>query len=152
MSFERAFATFRVSGERLYPGAVTKVLGLSPDLQYEKGKKYRRKSGGPELTGKTNLWYYSTNKHLTESTPLNEHVGFLLKTIMSNEAALRELIRESSAHAILTIFWSGPTDSKVPNVPGGLRAMLKSIPVKVETDFDTDTEPPTATGKSPIPA
>jgi hypothetical protein len=139
MSFEQAFATFRVAGTHLHPGAVTKILGLSPDLQYEKGEKYRRKIGGPELTGKTNLWYYSTNKHLSENEPLIQHVGMLLKTIKSNEGALKELIRESAAHATLTIFWSGRTDSKVPNV-ADLRAMLESIPVEVETDFDRDAE------------
>jgi Domain of unknown function (DUF4279) len=152
MSFEHAFATFRVAGAGLHPGAVTRVLGLPPDLQYEKGEKYRRKADGPELTGKTNLWYYSTDKHLSASEPVSHHVLFLLKRIMSNEAGLRELIRESSAHAVLTMFWSGPTGSTVPNVPEELRARLESIPVKVEIDFDTDGEPPTATGTSAIPA
>jgi hypothetical protein len=142
MSFEHAFATFRVAGAGLHPDAVTKVLGLSPDLQYEKGKKYRRKAGGPELTGKTNLWYYSTDKHLSNSAPLEEHVSFLLKMIFSNEAALKNLIKESSSHAVLTMFWSGPTASKVPPVPDKLVAMLHSIPVEVELDFDTDAEPP----------
>jgi hypothetical protein len=149
MSFEHAFATFRVAGAALHPGAVTKALGLAPDLQYEKGEKYRRKAGGPQLTGKTNLWYYSTDKHLSHSAPLEEHVIFLLKIIFSNQAALKSLIKESSAHAVLTMFWSGPTASKVPPMPDKLLAMLQSIPVKVEVDFDTDAEPPDANRKIP---
>jgi hypothetical protein len=75
--------------------------------------------------------------------------------IFPNEKGLRELIKESSAHAVLTMFWSGPPGFKAPITPDQLRELgerLQSIPVEVETDFDTDAEPPSATSKSPIQA
>jgi hypothetical protein len=136
MRSEHAFATFRIAGADLLPDLVTKILDLPPDLKYAKGDKYRRGSRSPELTAKSGLWFFSTDKFKDAS--FEDHVNFLTKTIFSHEHDLQNLIRVTSSHAVLTIFWSGPAGSKKPIVPDDIIRSLSSIPVKVETDFDTD--------------
>jgi hypothetical protein len=144
MNSEHAFATFRIAGPRLIPEEVTKILALRPDLHYAKGEKYRRRAGRPGLTGKTGLWYYSSDKLLQDDLPLEDHVNFLLKAILSHRDALRDLIKKTSSRAVLTIFWNGPDGAKKPSVPDFVRESLQTIPVEIESDFDTDEVPPDA--------
>ena len=141
MSFEHGFATFRIAGDHLHPDRVTKILGLPPKLKYAKGDTYRRGPRSPEAIAKTGMWFYSTDK----SNDISQ-VLLLLKIILSNVEELRKLIKESSSHAVLTLFWNGPAGSKLPVVPDSIIRDLSSIPVKVETDFDTDDDdlPPQA--------
>jgi hypothetical protein len=151
MNSEHAFATFRVAGPRLDPHEVTKIIGLKPDLQYTKGEKYRRKPDRPALIGKTGLWYFSSDKFLGDR-PLDAHVGLLWKLIVSHREELRELIKRTSSHAVLTMFWNGPPGAKKPSVPEELRKSLQSIPVEIETDFDTDEGPSSTSTTAPVRA
>jgi hypothetical protein len=146
MNSEHAFATFRIAGPRLIPEEVTRILALRPNLQYRKGEKYRRKAARPGLVGKTGLWYVSSDKLSNlQNLPLEAHVNFLSKMIYSHQDALRDLIKKTSSHAVLTIFWNGPPGAKKPTVPDfSLLESLRTIPVEIETDFDTDEVPPNA--------
>jgi hypothetical protein len=109
----------------------------------------------PRLIGKTGLWYFSTDRQVDDQR-LHAHVDFLLKMIFKHEDALRDLIKKTSSHAVLTMFWNGPLGAKMPIVPDQLdqlRKALQSIPVEIETDFDTDEEGPSSTStKAPVSA
>ena len=140
MRSERAFITFRVAGDKLVPEDVTKLLGLKPTLEYAKGARYRRAPNGPELTGRTGVWYFSTDMFMGK--PLEHHIGYLLDRFAGKEKLeqFKKFLRENSLHAILTCFWAGPPTQKAPIIPDRLRDFLKSIPVDLETDFDNDMD------------
>jgi hypothetical protein len=52
---EKAYATFRVAGDKLDPEQVTALLGMAPTRAYAKGQHYRRSERGQEVVGKTGL-------------------------------------------------------------------------------------------------
>jgi hypothetical protein len=144
MRSERAFATFRIAGDNLVPAQVTNLLGLQPTLAYAKGQSYKRKPRGPELIGKTGVWYYSTDT--LKSSHLEDHVKQLLSQIALDRSdrrtQLKRLLEQNSLHAVMTFFWAGPAGAEPPKISSEFIETLKSIPVDIEKDFDTDYEPP----------
>jgi hypothetical protein len=144
MKSERAFATFRIAGDNLVPAQVTKLLGLRPTLAYAKGESYKRSPKSPELIGRTGIWYYSTDTF--QSSHLADHVKWLLSQIAldhpERRTQLKRLLEQNFLHAVMTFFWAGPAGAKPPDIPSKLIETLKSIPVDIEKDFDTDYEPP----------
>jgi Domain of unknown function (DUF4279) len=144
MKSERAFATFRIAGDNLVPDQVTKLLGLQPTLAYAKGQSYKRSPKRPELIGRTGIWYYSTDTF--KSSHLADHLKLLLSQIALDHPErrnqLKRLLERNSLRAVMTFFWAGPAGAKPPSIPNQVVETLKSIPVDIERDFDTDYDPP----------
>jgi hypothetical protein len=142
MKCERAFATLRIAGGKLVPDKITELLGAAPALAYAKGEHYKRSPESGELTGKTGVWYYSTET--TETADLAKHAKEVLSLIVSDPeklTRLRRLLEQDSLRAVVTFFWAGVAGAKPPNIPDDLIEALESIPASVERDFNDDYEP-----------
>lgn len=137
MNSERTFATFRVAGDDLVPDKLTKLLGIDPTLAYAKGQHYRRRSGSPNLTGRTGVWFLSTDNNI-KSDRLTDHIEWLLSRLMPVQAKLSRFIDENSLHAVVTCFWHGPRGSLAPIIPKETHDLIEAIPAKLEEDFDSD--------------
>jgi hypothetical protein len=133
-----AFVTFRVAGDALDPDAVTKILEVDPTEAHRKGEKYGGKRSGRPVTARTGIWYFSTDR-LSDSSALGDHLAFVRGFLdASRRHGLHRFIRDRHLTATLTCFWHGQRGATPPAVPDDVRALLQSIPAKVETDFATD--------------
>jgi hypothetical protein len=56
----RAFATLRFTGDALDPDEISRVVKEQPTKAYRKGQIYRSGRHGPDVTGRTGVWYFST--------------------------------------------------------------------------------------------
>jgi hypothetical protein len=146
MNSERAFATFRIAGNSLRPQEVTELMGRQPTLSYAKGEKYQKKNR--TYVGRTGVWYISTDG-LVESNQLEDHVRFLfsvLKLSPDRLKSLRRLIDNQSLHAVMTVFWSGSPDARLPHsLPARdadtLFTLARDIPFRIERpDFANDLD------------
>jgi hypothetical protein len=98
---------------------------------------------GPEITGKTGVWYFSTRRKIP-SKVLSDHVDALVGLIFpfgDQDRRLRELCdimeRENlKAHA--TFFWRGPSDAKRPSVSHVATEPLHRLRADIEVDFATE--------------
>src|SRR5580698_3957562 len=79
---ESAFLTFRVTGDKLTPAEITKILRVPPVSAYSKGEKYSAGPRSMDLVGKTCVWYLSTDI-LVASNQLVDHLGVLLRILSS---------------------------------------------------------------------
>jgi hypothetical protein len=60
----RAFATLRFAGDALDPDEISRVVKEQPTKAYRKGQIYRSGPHGPNVIGRTGVWYFSTNEKL----------------------------------------------------------------------------------------
>lgn len=140
------FATFRVVGDTLVPDEVTRILKIVPSLAYAKGERYYAGPRTPNLIGRTGVWYLST-QGIVASDKLSDHLGFIVRLLQNGGAstapinALRQLLRRHDLRANVSCFWSGLAGARRPSIPRSVAATLKSLPAKIETDFESDAEP-----------
>src|SRR5215831_14521887 len=74
------FATLRFVGDALDPDEISEALKQKPKRAYRKGETYRPGPRGPELIGKTGLWYFSTDR-VIPSKDLGDHLDALIRLI-----------------------------------------------------------------------
>jgi hypothetical protein len=140
-----AFATFRVSGDELAPGEITKILKILPTKAYAKGEHYAGGPRSPDLVGRTGMWLFST-KGVVASDTVTDHLTFLARLLLpgSGEVGplprLQQIVRRRSLAVSLSCFWHGPVGARKPSVPRSITELLKLIPAEIETDFDTDEQ------------
>lgn len=136
-----AFATLRFVGDALDPDEISKTLGQRPKRAYLKGGRYKTSPRGPELSGKTGLWYLSTDD-LISSNNLKDHVGLLIRLISPfgddgrNLRQLREIMDKRNLQAHLTLFWRGPPGAERPSISSAETAVFRRLQADIETDFD----------------
>jgi hypothetical protein len=141
-----AFATLRVSGDDLVPAEVTKILKILPTKAYAKGEHYAGGPRSPDLTGRTGVWFFSTDT-VVAGNNLADHLSFLARLLLpgSGEAGpmprLQQLLRRRSLRVSVSCFWHGPADAKKPAIPRSFTDLLKLVPADIETDFDVDLGP-----------
>ena len=75
MSF-RAFATLRFAGDALDPDEISRVVKQQPTKAYRKGETYRSGPHGPDVTGRTGVWFFSTRRKVP-SKDLIDHLRAL---------------------------------------------------------------------------
>ncbi|HXQ52962.1 MAG TPA: DUF4279 domain-containing protein [Stellaceae bacterium] len=144
---QRAFATFRVVGDKLHPADITQILHTVPTFSFRKGEKYQPGDRSPVMAGKTGTWFFSTDR-VVASPRLDDHVTYLLKMILPHSGAtdqltaLRDLIHRKNLKAVVTLFWHGRSGSRKPSLPTTALDIFKLLPATVEVDFDADEEPP----------
>jgi hypothetical protein len=161
---KRAYATFRVTGDRLVPEQITDALCTFPTMSYRKGEKYvPGKHSGPVL-GRTGVWFLTTDK-IVAGKNLTDHIAFLFgmlapemplsapvvlpqigAVVFSRVPNVRmkelsRLLKERELTSVVTLFWHGRPGARTPSVPKPFSSMLRAIPVAIETDFDTDEKP-----------
>lgn len=140
-SLPAAFASLRLSGDRLEPARVTEALKTAPTIAYRKGEVYKR-SRGREARGRTGVWLLSSENHVL-SSDLNDHLDYLLKIVFPdcNEdrlTALRDPMRDYGLEADVSCFWHGERGARPPVIRDDIRDRLARIPAEFELDLDTD--------------
>jgi hypothetical protein len=159
-----SFATLRVAGDALVPEEVTRILRLRPMLAYAKGEKYSPGPKAGELTGRTGVWYFST-EHVVESPSPNDHLLFLVAALAPDTSlvgallpagrnvpaslsrflkrifALKLLMRKKGLETVITLFWHGTKEARPPPVPLQIEAVLSFFSIRLERDFAAEEEP-----------
>src|SRR5215207_4772164 len=113
----RSFATLRFAGDSLIPEKVTHTLRFKPTLSYAKGERYSAGPRSAELTGRTGVWFLSTDRFLA-SPSLSEHLAWLRLIVLLDPAKLAddpskflkvmEMVQRDGLQVVVTCFWHGP--------------------------------------------
>jgi hypothetical protein len=112
-SGSRAFATLRLAGDALDPDEISRVIKEQPTRAYRKGEKYRTGPHGPEIVGKTGVWYFSTRRKIS-SRDLSDHLEALVRLVSpfaddgKRLRQLRDIMERENLKAHVTCFWRGP--------------------------------------------
>ena len=136
----RAFATLRFAGDALDPDEISRAFKEQPTKAYRKGQTYRSGPHGPDVTGRTGVWYFSTRRKIT-SKDLVDHLNALDRLVApfgdqdSRLKELRDLMERRNLQAHVTFFWHGPSGAQPPSVPSAATAALLRLPADIEPDF-----------------
>ena len=136
----RAFATLRFAGDALDPDEISRVIKEKPTKAYRKGQTYRSGPHGPDVTGRTGVWYFSTRRKVP-SKDLSDHLNALERLIApfgdqdNRLKELRDIMGRKNLQAHVTFFWRGPPGTQYPSVPSVATAMLRRLPADIEPDF-----------------
>jgi len=139
----RAFATLRFAGDALDPDEISRVVKEQPTKAYRKGQIYRSGPHGPDVTGRTGVWYFST-KRKTMSKDLADHFNVLERLVapFGDQGArlkeLRDIMGNKNLQAHVTFFWRGPPEVQHPSIPPIATATLRRLPADIEPDIDTE--------------
>jgi hypothetical protein len=136
----RAFATLRFAGDALDPDEISRVVKQQPTKAYRKGETYRSGPHGPDVTGRTGVWFFSTRRKVL-SKDLIDHLHALDTLIApfgdqdNRLKALRDIMERKNLQAHVTFFWRGPPGTPSPSVPSVSTAVLQRLPADIEPDF-----------------
>ncbi len=162
----KTFATLSIAGDQLDPAEITEILRITPTLGYSKGEKYFAGERADLITGRTGVWYLATDK-VIDSPKFHDHLMALFAVLaldhfeewlrelsrsqppsrvrtthalrpMGRLAKLSGVINRKSLKATLTCFWHGAAGAKPPSIPRAVSAILRNVPVAIETDFATE--------------
>lgn len=139
----RAFATLRFAGDALDPDEISRVVKEQPTKAYRKGEIYRSGPHGPDVTGRTGVWYFSTRRKIP-SNDVADHLDALERLIApfgdqdSRLKELRDLMERRNLQAHVTFFWRGPPGVPYPSVPSAATATLRRLPADIEPDIETE--------------
>jgi hypothetical protein len=139
----RAFATLRFAGDALDPDEISRVIKEQPTRAYRKGEKYRTGPHGPEIVGKTGVWYFSTRRKIP-SRDLIDHLEALVRLVSpfaddgKRLSQLRDIMQQENLKAHVTCFWRGPPGAGEPSIPTVVSEPLERIPADIEVDFATE--------------
>ena len=139
----RAFATLRFAGDALDPDEISRVITEQPTRAYRKGQKYRTGPHGPEIVGKTGIWYFSTRRKIP-SKDLVDHLEALVRLVFpfadggKRLSELRDIMERGNLKAHVTCFWRGPPGANEPSIPTVVSEPLQRIPADIQVDFATE--------------
>jgi len=139
----RAFATLRFAGDALDPKEISSVVKEKPTRAYRKGERYRSGPHGPEIIGRTGVWYFSTRRKVF-SKDLVDHLNVLERLIApfgdqdNRIKQLRNLMERENLQAHVTCFWRGPAGTHKPSIPSVATVALRRLPADIEADFATE--------------
>ena len=139
----RAFATLRFAGDALDPDEISHVVKEQPTKAYRKGQTYRSGPHGPDIIGKTGVWYFSTRRKVP-SKDLSDHLNALERLIApfgdqeSRLKKLRDIMASKNLQAHVTFFWRGPTGTQSPSIPSVASVVLRRLPADIEADFGNE--------------
>jgi hypothetical protein len=136
----RAFATLRFAGDALDPDEISRIIKEQPTKAYRKGETYRSGPHGPDVTGRTGVWYFSTRQKIP-STDLADHLSVLDRLVApfgdqdNLLKELRDIMGRRNLQAHVSLFWRGPPGTQHPSVPSVATAALRRLPADIEPDF-----------------
>jgi len=157
----RAFATLRVAGDQLVPHEITDILRAYPTLSYRKGEKYVGGKNSGEISGRTGVWYLSTDKIVSSNT-LSDHIIYLTGILIPERTLgitnppivigpdeslgktfhrlgkLQNIIQKRDLKATMSLFWHGVAGTRLPSIPKAIPPLFRLVPIGIEQDFDTD--------------
>jgi Domain of unknown function (DUF4279) len=135
----RAFATLRFAGDALDPDEISRVVKEHPTRAYRKGQTYRSGPHGPDITGRTGIWYFSTRRKIS-SKDLVDHLNALDRLVApfgdqdNRLKELRDIMDRKNLQAHVTFFWRGPPGTH-PSIPSAATAALRRLPADIEPDI-----------------
>jgi hypothetical protein len=136
----RTFATLRFAGDALDPDEISHVVKEPPTKAYRKGQTYRSGPHGPDVSGRTGVWYFSTRRKI-QSKDLADHLNALERLVApfgdqdSRLKQLRDIMERRGLQAHVTFFWRGPPSVQQPSIPFATTAALHRLPANIEPDF-----------------
>jgi hypothetical protein len=141
---QSAFATLRLSGDRLDPDQISAILRVAPTKAWRKGERYFAGQRTSALVGRTGTWFLATDD-LVKSPDLGQHLDFLTSLLSSEPqdqkerlAQLQEVMVRDNLKADVSCFWHGEAGERPPAIPAEKTEKLRALPAEIETDFDTD--------------
>ncbi len=146
---QRAFATLRLSGDRLDPDHISAILRVPPTKAWRKGERYFAGQRTGHLVGRTGTWFLATDDLVT-SPDLEQHIDFLTGLLSRGPrddkeplVQLREVMVRDNLKADVSCFWHGEVGEQPPVIHPEKMERLRALPAEIELDFGTD-EPPSA--------
>jgi hypothetical protein len=139
----RTFATLRFAGDALDPDEISRVVRERPTKSYRKGETYRAGPHGPDVVGKTGVWFLSTRRKIP-SEDLADHLNALERLIApfgdqdTRLKALRDIMERMNLQARVTFFWRGPPGTECPGISPVATATFGRLPAKIEPDIDIE--------------
>jgi hypothetical protein len=138
----RTYATFRIVGDDLAPDEITELFKFFPTQACARGETYSAVPRSQDLRRQTGVWMLSTDK-LVASDDLNDHLRFLLWLLLRFDPnnplnRLKGVLERYTMQAVVNCFWNGPAGAKHPVISPSMVELLRSIPAKIETDFNSD--------------
>jgi hypothetical protein len=109
----RAFATLRFAGDVLDPDEISRVVKEQPTRAYRKGQTSRSGPHGPDVAGRSGVWFFSTRRKIP-SKDLADHLIALERLVApfgdqdSRLAELHDIMERRNLEAHVTFFWGGP--------------------------------------------
>lgn len=135
----RTFATLRFAGDGLDPDEISRVVKERPTRAYRKGQTYRSGPYGPDVAGRTGVWYFSTRRKIF-SKDVVDHLNALDRLIApfgdqdNRLKELRDIMDRKNLQAHVTFFWRGPAGT-YPSIPSAATATLRRLPADIESDI-----------------
>jgi len=139
----RTFATLRFAGDALDPDEISRVVREQPTKSYRKGETHRAGPHGPDVVGKTGVWFLSTRRKIP-SEDLADHLNVLERLIApfgdqdTRLKALRDIMERMNLQARVTFFWRGPPGAECPGISPVATATFRRLPAKIEPDIDIE--------------
>jgi hypothetical protein len=141
---QNAFATLRLSGDRLDPDQISAILRVPPTKAWRKGERYFAGRRAGHLDGRTGTWFLATDD-LIKSPDLGPHLDFLTSLLSRGPqnqkeplVRLQEVMVRDNLRADVSCFWHGKAGERPPAIPAEKTEKLRALPAEIETDFDTD--------------
>ena len=124
-------ATFRLLGDALDAGEVTRLLGMEPSFARRRGDKY----GNPErpVTSRTGIWALESEKSVA-SDDLEDHLDFLLLRLGSKSSVVRKLVQDGLTGDILC-YWMSGTGQGGPVLGADTIRRVADLGVSLNFDF-----------------
>jgi hypothetical protein len=140
----KAFATLRLSGDRLDPDKVSAVLRVPPTKAWRKGERYFAGQRAGHLIGRTGTWFLATDDFVS-SPRLDRHLQFLIALLSRGPQdeheqlmQLQELMANDNLKADVSCFWHGEAGEQPPVLTPETVETFRALPAEIETDFNTD--------------
>jgi len=141
---QKAFATLRLSGDRLDPDRISAILRVTPTKVWRKGERYFAGQHTGTLVGRTGTWFLATEDFVA-GADLDRHLDFLTRLLSGGAqdqkdrlVQLQEVMARDDLKADISCFWHGEAGEQPPTISPEKTEKLRSLPAKIETDFDTD--------------
>jgi hypothetical protein len=141
---QSAFATLRLSGDRLDPDLISAILRVAPTKAWRKDERYFAGSRAGHLVGRTGTWFLATDDFVA-SDDLDQHLDFLAGLISQGPedqrdrlVQLQEVMARDDLKAEVSCFWHGKAGEQPPVIALEKTKKLRSLPAEIETDFDKD--------------
>ena len=99
----------RFAGDALDPDEISLVVKEQPTKAYRKGQTYRSGPHGPDVTGRTGIWYFSTRRKVP-SNDLSDYLNALERLIApfgdqdNRLKELRDIMDSKNLQAHVTFF------------------------------------------------
>ncbi|SMG61433.1 protein of unknown function [Paraburkholderia susongensis] len=132
--YQRAHATFYISGDALVPSFWSEYFGIEPDIAITKGEPFTTPSGRPSrVPGRVGLWGVES-KSAVRSDSLEPHLRYLIEYLNLPRSDLRQLLAEKHTHMRFFCYWDNETGNRVPDVPDDIRTIMEAMGGTIEID------------------